>query len=110
MKRKYIFTAAVLISAVVFSSCKEKQNEDLTTSVNHNGAVETSVTVDHLDSLHDVLVTKHNVWVKGASFKTIEYRDTVPSLGMEHTAAENSNGNTKTVDVKKDYEIFITVK
>ena len=46
----------------------------------------------------------------GNQYKNLEYRDTVPSLGMESTTAENSDGDTKNIVVKKDYEIFITVK
>jgi hypothetical protein len=34
----------------------------------------------------------------------------VPALGMINTDAENSDGDTKNVSVKKDYQIFITVK
>lgn len=108
-----IFNLAIIVtlsSAAFFASCKEKKNDDLTNTVNKNGAIETSVTVEHLDSIHDVLVTKHNVWLHGSQFKQVLYRDTVPSLGMENTTAENKDGDKKTVQVKKDYEIFITVK
>jgi hypothetical protein len=31
-------------------------------------------------------------------------------LGIENATAENSDGETQKVNVKKDYEIFITVK
>lgn len=102
--------AGGLLTAISFAACKEKNNEDLTESVNKAGAVESSVTVQHLDSLNDVLVTTHKVWVKGNVLKDIQYRDTVPALGTESTVAENSDGDTKNVQVKKDYEIFITVK
>ena len=111
MKTKNIpLFIALLVGSGSFSSCKEKENEDLTPSVNKNGSVETAVTVEHLDSINDVLVTKHAVWYKGSQVKSFEYRDTVPALGIEKTTAENSNGDTKSVQVKKDYEIFITVK
>ena len=108
---KRLFTiACMIISTIALVSCAEEKQEDLTNEVNKNGAVESSVTVDHLDSIHDILITKHAVWVKGNKFKELEYRDTVPALGMEKKTAENSNGDTKTIEVKKDYEIFITVK
>lgn len=111
MKQSHIFLlSAFLLAGIIFSSCKEKKNEDLTNEVNKNGAVETAVTVQHLDSTHDILLTKHTVWYKNNLFKNIEYRDTVPALGIENTTAENSDGDTKSVQVKKDYEIFITVK
>jgi hypothetical protein len=109
-KGKLILLAGALLTAISFTACKDKENEDLTESVNKTGSVETAVTVQHLDSLNDVLVTTHKVWVKGNIFKDIQYRDTVPALGTENTTAENSDGDTKNVQVKKDYEIFITVK
>ncbi len=105
-----LFFGCVLLSSIVISSCSEENNEDVTTAVNKNGSVETSVTVDHLDSTNDVMISRYTVWVKGNAFKTIEHRDTVPALGIENTTAENSEGDTKPVQVKKDYEIFITVK
>jgi len=99
-----------LVFISVLSSCKEEKQEDLTNQINKNGSVETAVSVSKLDSINDILITKHTVWVKGNKFKEIEYRDTVPALGVQNTTAENSEGETKTVAVKKDYEIFITVK
>ena len=103
---------AILGAAAILMlfSCGDKQNEDLTTTVNKNGAVETSVQVEHLDSAHDVLVTTHKIWAQNREIKTIFYRDTLPSLGQEFQTAENQEGDTKNVMVKKDYEIFITVK
>lgn len=102
---------AILGAAAIlfFFSCKEK-NEDITTAVNKNGSVETEVKVEHIDSAHDVLTTTHIVWVHNNALKTVVYRDTLPSLGMENREAENEKGDTKTIRVKKDYEIFLTVK
>ena len=99
-----------LVVFTILASCKEEKQEDLTNQINKNGSVETAVSVSKLDSINDILITKHTVWVKGNKFKEIEYRDTVPALGVQNTTAENSEGDTKTVEVKKDYEIFITVK
>ena len=108
---KKIFTIVItIISAIVFYSCEEEKQEDITNEINKSGSVETAVSVSQLDSANDILVTKHTVWVKGNKFKELEYRDTVPSLGMETKTAENSDGDKKTIEVKKDYEIFITVK
>jgi len=99
-----------LVFSIVLVSCKEEKQEDITNEINKNGSVETAVSVIKLDSINDILITKHTVWFKGNKFKDIEYRDTVPALGIEKTTAENSEGDKKTVEVKKDYEIFITVK
>lgn len=95
---------------LLLSCSGNDETEDLTTTVNKNGAVESAVTVVPLDSAHNVLVTTHKVWLRNAVFKTIEYRDTLPALGTETATAENEDGDTKTVSVKKDYEIYITVK
>lgn len=91
-------------------SCSEKKNEDITQSVNKNGSVETAVQVEHLDSLQDILITTHKIWAKDQVVKSVIYRDTLPSLGVEYTTAENADGEQKNIRVKKEYEIFITVK
>lgn len=106
--RNFLLLAGICVS---FVSCSNKdENEDLTNSVNKNGSVESSITVAPLDSMHHVLTTRHKVWVHDTVYRTIEYRDTLPTLGNENTTAENADGDTKTVNVKKDYEIYITVK
>jgi hypothetical protein len=99
----------LLFIPLAFMACNN-DNEDITDTVNKNGSIETSVKIDHLDSARDVLITSHKVWVKQQEYKTIEYRDTLPALGVENTEAENEEGDTKRVSVPKDYEIFITVK
>jgi hypothetical protein len=106
MKKNLLFFFSITIIA---TSCKEK-NEDITHEINKNGAVETSVTIEHINDSSDVLITKHIVWIKNIAYKTIYSHDTIPALGMENTNAENSDGDKKQVSVKKDYEIFITVK
>ena len=98
-----------LVAATLYS-CEDEKNEDLTATVNKNGAIETAVTVEHFDSLQDILVTHHTVWHKGIAYKEVVYRDTIPSLGQEQKIAENADGDEKKDDIKKDYEIFITIK
>lgn len=95
---------------LLFVACGDDENEDITQNVNKNGAVETDVHVTHLDSTHDILTTTHKIWVKNSEYKTVQYSDTLPALGNENTVAENEEGDTKQVDVKKEYEIYITVK
>ncbi len=110
-KMKPIVLAILASAALLFLfSCDDKKNEDITQSVNRSGSVETAVQVEHIDSLHDVLITSHKVWANNAAVKTALYRDTIPSLGTTNTTAENKDGDTKKVTVKKEYEIFITVK
>ena len=91
------------------AACSEDK-EDETAVVDRSGSVETAVSVEHADSTHDVLLTRHKVWVNYKEYTTIEHRDTVPALGMLNTEAENSGAETQNVSVKKDYQIFITVK
>jgi ABC-type polysaccharide transport system permease subunit len=103
-------TVAAATMLLLVSACNNHEKEDVTSDVNKAGSVETAVTVNHLDSAYDVIVTTHKVWRNFNEFKTIEYRDTIPALGETTTEAENADGDTKNVKVKKDYEIFITVK
>jgi hypothetical protein len=100
-----IWSVSILLLAVACNS-----NEDTTDTVDKAGSVETAVSVEHADSTHDVILTRHKVWVNFKEYSTVEHRDTVPALGMLNTDAENSDGDTKNVSVKKDYQIFITVK
>lgn len=105
-----VLLALVAIAACViaFSSCEQK--DDLTSTVDHSGSIETSITVEHADSKHDVVLTTHKVWSNGKVYATIVHRDTVPGLGLIRTEGEDSSGNTRTVEVPKDYQVFITMK
>jgi hypothetical protein len=94
---------------MLLASCNDSK-EDETDTVDRSGSVETSVTVEHTDSTHDVILTTHRVWVNFKEYKTVVHRDTVPALGMLSTRAENTDGDTQTVKVPKDYQIFITMK
>ena len=96
--------------AVLLASCSDDEEQDLTNNVNKNGAVESAIQVTQLNDSFNVLTTTHKVWVKGSMYKTIEYHDTLPSLGSAFTTAENRDGDTKAVLVDKEYEIYITVK
>ena len=110
MTTKIWFIAGLLtLTSSSLVSCSDKK-QDETETVNRAGAIETSVSVQHVDSARDVVLTTHKVWVKFAEYKTFVHADTVPTLGMIDTNAENSNGDTQKVTVPKDYEIFITVK
>jgi len=103
-------TPKPLVFVILFTLCACGQKEDLTSTVDHSGSVETSIVVQHADSTHDVLLTSHKVWANGQVYRTIVHRDTVPGLGLIHTAGENSGGDTTTVTVRKDYQIFITLQ
>src|SRR5580658_3435454 len=98
----------VFIALLTFCSCSQK--DDLTSAVDHSGSIETSIVVQHADSTHDIVLTTHKVWANGQVYRTIIHRDTVPALGLNNAAGENSSGDTTTVTVRKDYQIFITLQ
>lgn len=98
-----------IIGLTFLLSCDDN-NEDKTQTINKDGSIETEIGVTHLDSLHDIITTKHKTWVGGNNTKSFIHIDTVASLGMKKEEAENDNGETKEVTIPKDYEIFITVK
>jgi PBP1b-binding outer membrane lipoprotein LpoB len=108
--KKYITTSLLLAAILFVTSCSEDEEKDLVKEVNKNGSIETSVSVNHLDSTHDLLVTKHIVWANGSTSKTIINNDTIPALGSAMVEAEDEKGDVKNVMAKKAYEIFITVK
>jgi hypothetical protein len=108
--KKYIRTSLLLAAIICTTSCGDDEEKDLVNEVNKNGSIETSVSVNHLDSLHDLLVTKHIVWTNGSTSKTIINSDTIPALGSAMVEAEDEKGKAKNAMVKKGYEIFITVK
>lgn len=91
-----------------FVACDEEaeKTEDLTQNVNKEGAIETQLSVEHLDSQYDVMITTYKVWVKNDLYKTIVQRDTIPTLG--EMDAQDPTGQT--IKAKRDYEFYITVK
>jgi hypothetical protein len=100
----------LLIAGLFYLASCNDEKKDETNSVNKAGAVETAISVQHVDSTHDIVVTTHKIWVNFSEYKTVVHQDTVPALGVVNATAENSNGDTAKVNVKKDYEIYITVK
>lgn len=104
--RKYLIPKALLALFMIATACEDKELQQIT----KEGAIETVLTVNHLDENHDVIVTTHNIWIKNQMVRKVEYRDTIPTLGTTVHEAENNEGLTKAVALKKDYEIYITVK
>ena len=105
MKKLTLFLFLPL-SILAFQAC----NEDKVKEVQKNGAIETSIQVDHLNDSLDVMITTNKIWFHKVLAKTVIHRDTLPSLGITSEEAENDNGETKNVFLRKDYEIYITVK
>lgn len=106
MQRK-IFAAFAI--ALLFTACK-KQNKDQVKEVDKSGSVEMKVNITHLNAESDVMRTEKIFWVKGQQVKSVVNLDTVPALGNIQEVAENSAGEDTTVSIKKNYQIFITVK
>ena len=94
------------LAIIAFQAC----NEDKVNEVKKNGAIETSIQVDHLNDTLDVLISTNKIWAHNVLVKTTIHRDTVPGLGIATEEAENDEGETKNVTLKKDYELYITVK
>ena len=109
-----IFAAAIVLIiggvAINASVNSDSGNEDKTQTVDRNGSVETSVSVQHADSTHDVILTTHKVWLHAGEYSTVVHRDTIPALDSLSTEGEDAVGDTHPVRVKKDYQLFITVK
>jgi hypothetical protein len=105
--KKLLLIPAIMMAALALQGC---DNEDETRQVNKEGAIESELTVVHLNDRQDILTTTHKIWVAGKSSQVIVHKDTIPSLGVINTEAENKDGDTKTVSVKKDYEFYVTVK
>lgn len=105
MKKTNIY---LLLAILLFGlqACDEDKVKD----VSKKGSIETSIQVDHLTDSLDVMITTNRVWVRNSLVKTVIHTDTVPSLGFTREDAENENGDTKSVYIKKDYELYITIK
>lgn len=96
---------AIMALGLVMSNCSEK-NEDVVNDVNKEGAVETEMTIEHVNDQNDIVITKHKIWSKGVMTKEVVYKDTVPSLGEY----EEENEEGVMVKGKKEYEIYFTAK
>ena len=98
----------LILISFLFASCEQK-NEDIVAEPNKDGSIETVVSVKH-DKDFDILTTTHKIWVKNQLDKTIINVDTLKSLGMTTVEGEDPDGYAEKVQVKKDYEFYITVK
>jgi hypothetical protein len=105
MKKLLLFATLILVFA-----CEQEKKEDLAENVNKEGAIETELSVEHLDNQYDILTTTYKIWANNALTKTIVKRDTLPTLGEFDADSTDDQGNEGKVKVKKDYEFYITVK
>jgi hypothetical protein len=104
--KKTLFFTAVTVLVLFIASCDDKEVKEFS----KEGAIETVLAVDHLDTKRDIITTTHKVWIKNQLSKSIVRKDTIPALGITSQTAENTEGETKNVTIAKEYEIYITVK
>ena len=104
--KKILLFSTVLVLALIISSCDNNEVKEFS----KEGAIETVLAVDHLDTKRDIITTTHNVWINNLLAKKIVRKDTIPALGMSSQVAENNEGETKNITLAKEYEIYITVK
>ncbi len=104
-KKKLYFTSAVI--ALLLSSCG---NDDKVRDITRDGAIETIMSVEHIGARQDVIKTTHKIWVQNILVKTTVHTDTIPALGIMKTETAITEDVSKQIDVKKDYEFYITVK
>ena len=106
MNKRIFYLVAVGVLPF-FSAC---DNEDKVKEISKDGAIETTMSVEHIGDKLDVIKTTHKIWVKNMLVKTSVHNDTIPTLGVLKTETETTEGVTRQIDVKKDYEFYITVK
>ncbi len=109
-KKSYLF---ILAFTFFLGACGDDEpTNDLVQNggIDHDGAVETAISIDHLNDQYDIITTTHKAWVKGSEYKTFVHTDTLPSLGSSMEDVKTENGEEKTTSVRKDYESYITVK
>ncbi len=109
-QKNIFFVVLGLIAVAVIWALSGNSNEDKVTEVARNGSIETSIKVEHLNDNFDVLISTNKIWCRNSLVKTTVHIDTIPSLGTTFEEAENEDGGIINVIVKKDYEVYITVK
>jgi hypothetical protein len=108
--KKLFFLAFILFATLSLLQSCASAPEDKVKDISKDGSIETQISVEHLDTLHDILITTHKVWIKNNLHETLISRDTIPFLGTTIVDGDDGNGNIKALWVKKDYELYITVK
>lgn len=99
------YLSIFLAFPLLLTSCDDDK-KDISETVNHDGAVEAQIGVDHIDTNYDVLTTSYKIWKNGSLQREIIRKDTIPALG----AFSETDDKGKTISGQKDYELYITVK
>jgi len=98
-----------LLVILLLAAC-ESETEPLTTNIQTDHSIEVSYETIHLNDSFDVLIEDKKFWNKHTLVKEVQHRDTIPGLDFVVMDAENESGEVKPAYVKKDYEIFVTIK
>ena len=106
MNRRFFYFVAFGILPFLIAC----DNEDKVKEISKDGAIETTMNVEHIGDKLDVIKTTHKIWIKNMLVKTAVHMDTIPALGVLKTDMDSANGATGEINVKKDYEFYITVK
>jgi len=81
-----------------------------TADFNKDGAIEVTFSTQHINDSFDVLTTTKNVYKQGQIVKQIHETDTLPTLGQTVAEGENNDGDTRSFSLKKEYNLFVTIK
>ncbi|RAJ76815.1 hypothetical protein CLV59_108336 [Chitinophaga dinghuensis] len=114
MNKRLYLSGALICCMLTQVSCSNEpsapKNEDITDTIDKTGSIETVLSTNHIDKLHDEVVTTHKIWTNSNLYKTVVHRDTIPSLGQTTEEGENGNGDITSIKLQKDYEIYVTVQ
>jgi len=109
-KVKKIRTYLLLAGLAAFGGCNENESKaDEVNTVDKKAAVETELSVKHAGPV-DILVSRHKIWKDHKLVKELIQRDTIPTLGDTLQTIEDDKGNSRTANIRKDYEFYITVQ
>jgi len=93
---------------LIFASCEQKVTEK---TISKEGSVEAKISIDSINSTTQVININYTVWQKNKAVKTFTHKDTIPALTDKETVTINEgDDNEKDVQIRKRYELFITVK
>lgn len=99
------------IFCTLLVACNDNQ-EDTVNQIDKTASIESIINVDHAETTTDVIVTKYNIWKNNQLVKEIVHYDTIPALEstMQKKPDNGSTNENEMVSVRKDYEVYITVK
>jgi hypothetical protein len=98
----------ILIPAIIIVSCSDPEGK--VKSVEKDGSVEIKIKPEYLNDSYDIIKMYRTYWIKGNEYKTLLSADTIPSLGMTKDTVQTDRDEDTIVNLKKHYQIFVTVQ